>query len=405
MTSTSLRRIRVLAVLASSLLLAAVAPARPSEAQQPAASAKPDQVLLALDWVIAGQHSPFYVAVDKGFYAEQNLAVTISRGYGSGDTVKRIAAKQGTFGFADSGALIAARANDEVKVKALAAIYGEPGAAILYNAKKGIAKPKDLEGVTIAGGAGSATPRLFPAFAKANNLDASKVKWTFVEPASVNSLFATGRVDAVGLFVLEAPILRNLTKDNKDIEVGVMRYADHGLKFYGNVLIAQEDTIRTSPDLTRRFVAATIKGFDHALNNLDEAVAIYGKYHREPGPAQAKQELELVKALVMSDEARARGIGTFDPKKVTLSIELISAGLGLKRAITPEEYHTAEFPPPRGPPGGIARRPGAPVGARGNPGIDRTTPCATWARPRSAGPIASWWRDGARTSGTSSCPA
>ncbi len=342
MASTHPLRIRVLAALVCSLLLAAVPAVKPTEAQKPAA---PAQVLLALDWVIAGQHAPFYVALDKGFYAEQNLAVAISRGYGSGDTVKRIAAKRATFGFADSGALIAARANDEVKVKALAAIYGEPGAAILYNAKKGISKPKDLEGVTIAGGAASATPRLFPAFAKANNIDASKVKWTFVEPASVNALFATGRVDAVGLFVLEAPILRNLTKDNKDIEVGVMRYGDHGLKFYGNVLIGEEETIQANPDLTRRFVAATIKGFDYALNNMDEAVAIFGKYQREPGPAQAKEELQLVKELVYSAEAKAQGIGTFDPKKAARSVDLVSEGMGLKRKISSDEYYTTEFLP------------------------------------------------------------
>jgi NitT/TauT family transport system substrate-binding protein len=341
MTSIDSLRMRVLLVLVCSLGLATALATTPARAQR----GKPDNVLLALDWVIAGQHAPFYVAVDKGFYAEQNLAVTISRGYGSGDTVKRIAAKQGTFGFADSGALIAARVNDEVKVKALAAIYGEPGAAIIYNAKKGISKPKDLEGVTIAGGAASATPRLFPAFAKANNLDVAKVKWAFVEPASVNSLFATGKVDAVGLFVLEAPILRNLTKDNKDIEVGVMRYTDHGLKFYGNVLIAHEDTIKTNPDLTRRLVAATIQGFDYALNNMDEAVAIFGKYQRDPGPAQAKQELEIVKQLTYSEEAKASGIGAFDPKKVAASIDIISTGLGLKRAIAPDEYYTAEFLP------------------------------------------------------------
>jgi NitT/TauT family transport system substrate-binding protein len=332
---------RLLVGLVCGLWLASGPTVKPVDAQ----GSKPTQVLLAVDWVIAGQHAPFFVALDKGFYADQNLAVTISRGYGSGDTVKRIAAKQGTFGFADSGALIAARANDEVKVKAVAAIYGEPGAAILYNAKKGISKPKDLEGVTIAGSAGSATPRLFPAFAKANGIDAAKVKWAFVEPAAVNALFATGKVDAVGLFVLEAPILRNLTKDNKDVEVGVMRYADHGLKFYGNVLIAQEDTIAGSPDLVRRFVAATLQGFEYALNNLDEAVAIFGKYQRDPGPAQARQELELVKQLAYSEEAKAHGIGAFDPKKVALSIELISQGLELKRTISAEEYYTPEFLP------------------------------------------------------------
>src|SRR5262249_41997855 len=151
--------------------------------------------------------------------------------------------------------------------------------------------------------------------------------------------------DAVGLFVLEAPILRNLTKDNKDIEVGVMRYADYGLKFYGNVLLAHEDTIRSNPDLTRRFVAAALQGYDYALNDLDEAVAIFGKYPREPGPAKAKQELEIVKQLAYSDEAKANGIGTFAPKKVANSIDLISSGLGLKRNISPDEFYTPEFLP------------------------------------------------------------
>ena len=349
MTSTHPLRIRVLAGLTCSLLLAIAPAAKPSEAQQPAASAtsgKPDQVLLALDWVIRGQHTPFFVALDKEFYAEQNLAVTISRGYGSGDTVKRIAAKRGTFGFADSGALIGARANDDVKVKALAAIYGEPGATILYNAKKfGSLKPKNLEGVTIADGAASATVRLFPAFAKTNNVDASKVNWMFVEPASLYALFATGKADAVGLFLLEVPVLRNLTKDNKDIEIGVMRYADHGLKFYGHALVAHEETIRANPDLARRFVAATIKGYDYAFKNIDEAVTIFGKYHRDPGPAEAKGQLQLAKELVYSDEAKAHGIGTFDLKKAARTIDLISEGLGLKRKISADEYYTTEFLP------------------------------------------------------------
>src|SRR5439155_20806113 len=101
------------------------APAQPASPAQPAGQARPDQVLVALDWIILGQHTPFYVALDKGYYAEQNIAAQIARGYGSGDTVKRIGAKQADFGFADSGTLVAARANDDVMVKLIAAIYGD----------------------------------------------------------------------------------------------------------------------------------------------------------------------------------------------------------------------------------------------------------------------------------------
>ena len=351
MVSTHLIRERVLISLACGFLLAAALAFKPVAAQKPAVpapSGKSEQVLVAVDWVIRGQHAPFFVALDKGFYADQNLEVTISRGYGSGDTVKRVAAKRATFGFADSGALIAARANDEVKVKALAAIYGEPGDAIIYNAKKlGTWKPKSLEGVTITGTAASSTARFFPAFAKINNIDASKVKWAFVEPGSLYALFGAGKVDAVALFVLETPILRNLTKDNREIEVGVMRFADHGMKLYAHALIAEEETIRANPDLVRRFVAATIKGFDYALNNMDEAIPSFGKYHREPGPVEAKDQLQFAKELIYSAEAKAKGIGTFDPGKVSMSIDLVSEGMNLKRKISPDEFYTTDFLPKR----------------------------------------------------------
>jgi NitT/TauT family transport system substrate-binding protein len=321
--------------------------AAPGSAAQRVAPARPDQILIALDWVIAGEHSPFFVALDKGFYAEQNLAAQIARGYGSADTVKRIAAKQADFGQADPGSLIAARANDDVRVKLISAVFGEAAMTIIYNARQGIAKPKDLEDKTIAAGAGSATPRLFPAFAKANGIDPARVNWMFVEPASVNSLFAAGRADAVGLFVVQVPLLRALTKDNRDIEVGYMRYADYGLKFYGNGLIAHEDMIQANPELTRRFVAATLRGYEYAVNNPDEAVAIFGKYQRDTPPPQVREELLLVKDLVYSEEARAHGIGTLDPAKVANTIELVTEGLELRRKLAPEELYTTQFLPSR----------------------------------------------------------
>jgi NitT/TauT family transport system substrate-binding protein len=163
----------------------------------------------------------------------------------------------------------------------------------------------------------------------------------------VNSLFASGRADAVGLFVLEVPLLKELAKDNKDIDVGYMRYADYGLKFYGNGLIANEDMIRSNPDLTRRFVAATLRGFEYAFNNPDEAVAIFGKYQRDTPAPQVHEELLLVKDLGMSEEAKANGLGYIDPARAANTIELVTDGLQLKRKISPEEFYSSDFLPKR----------------------------------------------------------
>src|ERR1700759_1736930 len=76
-----------------------------------------DKVALSLDWVVNGTHAGYFVAREKGFYKDAGLDVTVSRGFGSGDTVKRVANGSATFGIADSGAIIAARANEDVPVR------------------------------------------------------------------------------------------------------------------------------------------------------------------------------------------------------------------------------------------------------------------------------------------------
>src|SRR5437764_12280315 len=78
---------------------------------------------LILDFVPTGEYVPHYTALEKGFYRDEGLDVKILRGQGSGDTVKRIAAGQGDVGIADISALIAARANTDAKVKAIALRY------------------------------------------------------------------------------------------------------------------------------------------------------------------------------------------------------------------------------------------------------------------------------------------
>lgn len=54
----------------------------------PAARAA-NNVQLALSWLVSGKNAGYFVALQKGFYAEEGLNVTISRGSGSGDTIKR----------------------------------------------------------------------------------------------------------------------------------------------------------------------------------------------------------------------------------------------------------------------------------------------------------------------------
>src|SRR5436190_2058310 len=117
--------------------------------------AEPDKVNFVLDWVIYGRHTPYFVSLEKGFFAKRNIEAKIERGYGSAASLKRLAAGQADFIFADFGGLILARGNEGLKAKMTAVVYAKNGHAVHYLEGSGIKNPTDLVGKRIAGSPGT----------------------------------------------------------------------------------------------------------------------------------------------------------------------------------------------------------------------------------------------------------
>ena len=163
-----------------------------SAAARPALAAG-DEVTLALDWIVNGTHAGYFVAQDKGYYADNNVAVTIVRGYGSGDTIKRLASGRATFAVADMGALVGARANEDVPVKAIATIYGKAALGMLYLQESGIKGPRDLEGRTLGRSAAGATVIMLPGFLKANGVDRQKLKEVVIDATAFLPMLLSAR--------------------------------------------------------------------------------------------------------------------------------------------------------------------------------------------------------------------
>jgi NitT/TauT family transport system substrate-binding protein len=308
-------------------------------------AAATDQVTLALDWVIGGTHTPYFVAVDKGFYASSNLAVTISRGYGSGDTIKRVASGRATFGVADMGALVAARANDGVPVKAVLGIYGKAALGILYLRESGIKAPKDLEGRTLARSASGASVIMLPAFLKANGVDRDKVREVIVDASAFLPLLISRKADAITEQSIQAPRFQKAA-EKEGLHVEAMQYSNNGLVTHGNAVMTADTLVQSNPDLVRRFLQATVQGLAYAFDRPDEAVEIMQKYNREVEPEPAKAELLIMKGLV-SPEAATKGLGYMSPDVMTATRDVVTQALGLKRAVPPDELYTNELLPRR----------------------------------------------------------
>jgi NitT/TauT family transport system substrate-binding protein len=289
------------------------------------------------DFGFNGRHAYFYVAREKGYYKAEGFDVNFVRGQGSADAIKKVAAGIATFGFADAGSLVLARGNDGVPVKLVSIVYAKPPQAIFAIKGSGIAAPKDLEGRTVADTASSAVRLLFPAYARAAGIDASKVKWVVAEGSALPSLLANGRVDAICQFSVGEPLIATAVAPK---EIVRLDYKDVALQYYGNGIIASEDTIAQHPDQVRAFVRATIKGMKDAFANPAEAAAIMAKYQKELTPAVIEGETKLVAELA---EVKGKPLGVIDPKSIGDTVDVMAGSFTLKNPVAPADLFAAGF--------------------------------------------------------------
>jgi hypothetical protein len=81
------------------------------------------KVVLQLDWLPTGEHAAYFAGLQRGFFRDAGIDLSITRGYGAGDTVNKVAAGAAKFGVADLGSVLAGRSQQSVPVKASAAVY------------------------------------------------------------------------------------------------------------------------------------------------------------------------------------------------------------------------------------------------------------------------------------------
>ena len=207
-------------------------------------TAAADKITFVTDYGLYGRHAYYFVAIEKGYYARENLDVDIVRSPGSANTIKQVANGTAQIGFADAFAVVLGRANDGVPVKLVAMLYPRPPHAVYVLKGSGIASPKDLEGKTLADTAFSSVPKLFATYAKAAGFDASKTKWVTANNDALPGMLSAGRVDGIGQFTVGEPLLAIAAAPK---EVLGLPYADAGLDYYSNGIVAADERGRFGP--------------------------------------------------------------------------------------------------------------------------------------------------------------
>lgn len=233
----------------------------------PADTRRLDPVRLQLKWLHQFQFAGFYAALEKGYYREAGMDVSIQEASAHESALDVIARGGAEFGLHGSD-LILARAQGKPLV-ALAAIFQHSPMVLLSRKEAGIGSLHDLAGKRVLLGPDAAE---LLAYLKYENVPVPAN--LTVQSFDLKALIG-GDVDAMPGYSTDQTFLLK----QAGMAYNVFSPRSAGIDFYGDVLFTSEDQIRNHPERVRRFREASLRGWYYALAHREEMVdLILSKY-------------------------------------------------------------------------------------------------------------------------------
>ena len=299
-----------------------------------------------LDWRFEGPAALFLQPVAKGYFKQAGLNVTVDAGNGSGGAVTRVASGAYDMGFADLAALMEFHANNPDapnKPVAVMMVYNNTPAAVFALKKSGITKPADLGGKKLGAPVFDAGRRGFPIFAKANGV--KDVNWVSMDPPLRETMLVRGDVDAITGFGFTS-LLNLEARGVKAADVLLMPYADHGVKLYGNAIIASQKLLKENPGAIKAFLAAFTKGAKEVMANPTAAIDYVKQRDGIVNVPMEVRRLQLaIDTVIASPDARAEGFGQIVPSRLSLMASQVSDAYGTKTRVNPDAVWNGSFLP------------------------------------------------------------
>lgn len=311
-----------------------------SSATKSAASLSPFN--FNLGFVPNGRNAPFYYGKKQGIFAKHGVDLTIGTSSGTGAVLQLLSAGRTASAIVGASAMMKLMAQTpKPAMESFATLYVKSTSTIFFIKGKGISKPKDLEGKTIATSAGSNEQLLFPVFAAANGIDASKVKWKVVDPSVKTGLILTNTTDASSTTIFGLAQLQNQAKDGQ--EIGYFTYGDWGVHGDVTCLASTTDYNSSHGDTLKGFIQGAMESVKAALASPADAVAAMKADVSTLDTAVAKAEMDILKNLVAGPEQKKHGLGWNDSTAYEATVQLVDKYLQATVPGSASDYYSNDY--------------------------------------------------------------
>ena len=299
-----------------------------------------------LDWRFEGPSALFLQPVAKGYFKQAGLDVTVDAGNGSGGTVTRVASGSYDLGLADIAALMEFHANNPDapnKPVAIMMVYNNTPAAVFALKKSGIQTPADLAGKKLGAPVFDAGRKAWPIFAKANKVNGAT--WVSMDPPLRETMLVRGDVDAITGFSFTS-LLNLEARGAKAGDVVMFPYALHGVKLYGNAIIASPKILKENPAAVKAFLKAFAKGTKEVLANPDAAIEHVKARDGIINVELEKRRLKMaIGQVIASPDARAEGFGQVKLPRLALMASQVGDAFATKTRVNADAVWTSAYLP------------------------------------------------------------
>jgi NitT/TauT family transport system substrate-binding protein len=220
-----------------------------------------------LDFFAQGLSAPFLLADERGYYEDEGINISIGEGRGNVITMQAVAAGEEPLGYIAAETFILGLSQD-LPITAIGWITRKTPFGAMVDADLGATTVEDLRGLQILVVSGSSDQFVTEAVLGLNGMTPEDVSLISVEGAAKSSSYLAGEADAMAMpITFGIPFLEGGERPSTAIS-----YADFGLETMGWGIIANNDFLEANPDLVRRFLAASMRGWEEGEGDPEAAV-------------------------------------------------------------------------------------------------------------------------------------
>jgi NitT/TauT family transport system substrate-binding protein len=321
--------------LVAALIVLALAGCGRATPEAPKASVPARPVTLSMGYIPNVQFTPVYVAVERGYFAEEGIEVVFDYGM-ENDLLKLVGTDERQFVIGSGDQVILARSQG-LPVVYVANWYRRFPVAVA--ALEPLDDPQALIGKNVGiPGLYGASYIGWLALLDAVGIEPTSVNLVSIGYTQVESMVAR-QVDATVVYAMNEPVqLRQ-----QGYEVSLIEVADY-IDFVSNGLITNEKTIYEEPDLVRAVARAMLRGLQDTIDDPDAAFTICRTHVPEIGDDSAPlQRAVLEAALKFWSPDGSDDLGHSDPAAWEASAAFMRKAGMVEGEVDVESLYTNDF--------------------------------------------------------------